>query len=87
MFSYDNKAGLDTYIWNEKKGYVLTEEKPIESHYMTATGIIEYSDEVAKLLKHKCMLRISSWGRKFYVDYEKYLEVFSMRTNFLYITK
>ncbi len=87
VFSYDNKAGLDTYIWNEKKGYVLTEEKPIESHYMTATGIIEYSDEVAKLLKHKCMLRISSWGRKFYVDYEKYLEVFSMRTNFLYITK
>jgi len=52
---------------------------------MTATGIIEYSDEVAGLLKHKCMLRISSWGRKFYVDYDKFLEKLAMGTNFLYI--
>lgn len=41
---------------------------------MLEISIIKYSDEVAGLLKHKCMLRISSWGRKFYVDYDKFLE-------------
>lgn len=95
VFSYDNtldinKDRLILYTWSG--GEYISDNgqgklRTIGSHYMTATGIIEYSDEVARLLKHKYMLRISSWGQKFYVDYNDILEKLSIGTNFLYITK
>jgi hypothetical protein len=38
----------------------------INSHYVTVTGIIKDN------LAHKIMLRISSWGVEYYINYEEY---------------
>ncbi len=56
-------------------------------HYMTITGVIEYSDDVKDLVGHKTMLRISTWGWERYVDYDWYAEHFGILSNFLYIEK
>ena len=56
-------------------------------HYMTITEVTEYSEDVQDLVGHKTMLRISSWGIKYYVDYDWYAEHFGLSTNILYIER
>ena len=58
-------------------------------HYMTVTGVIEYSEDVKGLVGHKTMLRISTLGLERYVDYDWYAEHmgFGYFTNLLYIGK
>lgn len=38
-------------------------------HYVTVTGIREYDREDGK---HQIMLEISTWGKKYYMDYDEY---------------
>ena len=57
-------------------------------HYVTVTGVEEYSTSDGT----KIMLEISSWGRKYYVNYDEYLEYVRKNDNFyfsniLYIKK
>ena len=56
-------------------------------HYLTITGIIEYSDDVKDLVGHKTMLRIATWGMEYYVDYDWYAEHFGTFNNMLCIVK
>ena len=44
------------------------------SHYVIATGIYEDVDDKGKLRR---MIEISSWGTKYYVDYDQYIDVVS----------
>ncbi|SEQ11910.1 hypothetical protein SAMN02910369_01242 [Lachnospiraceae bacterium NE2001] len=61
--------------------------KPVtktKDHYVTVTGLEEYPEQV--------MLEISSWGKKYYVNYNEYLEYVKKNDNFyfsniLYIKK
>ncbi len=39
------------------------------SHYVTATGIVEQADAD----RYRRMIEISSWGQRFYIDYDEYL--------------
>ncbi|MDE6529589.1 MAG: hypothetical protein K2K96_02315, partial [Lachnospiraceae bacterium] len=71
----------------ELEEMVYTEFDTINGHYMTITGIIEYSEDVKDLVGHKTMLRISSWGLELYVDYDWYAEHLGILTNWLYIEK
>ncbi|SDB54945.1 hypothetical protein SAMN02910298_02813 [Pseudobutyrivibrio sp. YE44] len=41
------------------------------SHYVMITGILEDSNPESK---HPRMLEISSWGQRFYIDYDEYLD-------------
>lgn len=52
-----------------------------KSHYMVITGIVEFSDDVYGITKHKIMYEISSWGEKYYIDAEKYLSNLSIFSN------
>jgi len=40
--------------------------QPVNGHYVTVTGIIK--DDIASAI----MLRISSWGKQYYINYEEY---------------
>lgn len=49
-----------------KPYYYKAVKQNINSHYVTVTGLIK--DDVTG----RIMLRISSWGRKYYINYEEY---------------
>ena len=67
--------------------YINNPDDNPSSHYMTITGIIEYSDGVKDLIGYKTMLKISSWGIEYYVDYDWYADHLDVNTNILYIGK
>lgn len=52
---------------------------------MTVTGLIEYTPEAAKLTGHKTLLQVSSWGKKYYIDFEEYSKYLSVFSNILTI--
>lgn len=49
-----------------KPYYYKAVKQNINSHYVTVTGLIK--DDVTE----RIMLRISSWGKKYYINYEEY---------------
>lgn len=51
---------------NKKPYYYKVVKQGINGHYVTVTGIIK--DDVAG----RIMLRISSWGKQYYINYEEY---------------
>ena len=89
IFSYiDEKTEENKMTLYEFKDMEYKVVKPtINGHYMTITGVIEYSDDVKDLVGHKTMLRISTWGWERYVDYDWYEEHFGVFSNCLYIEK
>jgi hypothetical protein len=64
----ENPASTDTKKQAEtKKAYYYKVAYPIiNSHFVTVTGIIK--DDIAS----RFMLRISSWGKLYYINYEEY---------------
>ena len=53
---------------------------------MVATGIIEYSDKASKLIGHKCMIRIATYGKEYYMDFKDY-NPSHLATNIMYVQK
>lgn len=51
-------------------------ETNVSSHFITVTGYIE--DNIAE----KKMLKISSWGREYYIDYDEYIAYVENYSNF-----
>ena len=64
-----NTPSLNLYTKND---LIYTPENDTMSHYMVITGIIEYSADASKLSKHSIMIRVSSWGKEYYIDLEEY---------------
>lgn len=63
----DNKTTVSQNPGGVKKPYYYkVVQQDVNSHYVTVTGIIK--DDVAS----RIMLRISSWGKQFYINYEEY---------------
>lgn len=58
----ENKTNAHTVVQYELQPIV----KAINGHYVTVTGLIK--DEYAG----RILLSISSWGKKYYIDYEEY---------------
>lgn len=85
IFSFDHTLGpvdkLTLYKLVNSNKYETYGE--IESHYMTITGIIEYSPEAANLTGHTTLLEVSSWGKKLYIDFEEFSQSLSLFTNIL----
>ena len=65
------------------------EEAPkVDSHYMVATGIVEYSDDVKHLVGGNKMIRIATYGKEYYVDFDDYADrLSSIDTNIMIIKK
>ena len=88
IFSFDNGFSdekLKLYTSTDEKSYSFNMDDAVSSHYMAVTGIIEYSDEIADRIRHQRMLEISSWGKKYYIDFDEYAPFMSPFTNILYI--
>lgn len=75
----------DTEIPREKN-YEMT-DATFDNHYVTVTGVIRNS------IEDRTWLQVSSWGRKFYIDYNEYLyymqtyaSMGGAATNILHIT-
>jgi len=58
-----------------------------ESHYMTITELIEYSDDVSVLINKKTILKVASWGNIYYIDFDEYKNQIDLFTNILSINK
>ncbi|MCD7840619.1 MAG: hypothetical protein LUG46_08355 [Erysipelotrichaceae bacterium] len=71
----NNKYGSNTKPWT------------VKSHYMVGTCLIQYSDDVSRMLGHKTMLGISTYGREFYIDYEQYSDGLGFTTNIFNVVK
>lgn len=66
----ENEVKDKITLYTLSKGeYVAT--KMTHNHYVTVTGIIEYENQDET---HQTMLEISSWGEKYYVDYDEYMD-------------
>lgn len=78
--NWDKSFKGDKYKFVPRKG------KLVSSHYVTVTGILENG------VKGETMLEISSWGTKYYINYDEYLyfiEKYSnpVFSNIMYIEK
>ncbi len=68
LYKFDEKQHrfVDNYLQlqNGGRGHLL-----VNNHYVTITGVIEDTGKYA----HGRMLEISSWGEKYYIDYDEYI--------------
>lgn len=60
------KRGLPFYTFQNGE-YVFVQN--CQEHYVTVTGIREHDGEDGE---HQIMLEISTWGKKYYMDYDEY---------------
>lgn len=74
---------VNLYRWNEK-AQNYEQVVSFSSHYVTVTGLT--IDDIG----HKTWLEVSSWGRKYFIDYNEYISFMTENsnrivTNILYI--
>ena len=60
---------------------------PVKNHYMVATGVIEYSADVEKIIGRKTMIKTATYGKMYYVDFDEYSENLSVVTNIFNIER
>ena len=58
-------------------------DRSVGSHYMTIIGYVEYYND--DQLSPKYLLKVVSWGRIYYIDYDEYSESISYFSNILEI--
>lgn len=85
VFSYSKSNPLQLYRF-KNHAYTIDGGTQVKSHYMVATGIIEYSDKASKLIGHKCMIRIATYGKEYYMDFKDY-NPSHLATNIMYVQK
>lgn len=76
------KNGVMFYDWmpDEKNKYnfeTYSHEDYVSGHYVTITGLM--CDESGRR-----MLEISSWGRKYYINFDEFMETVKRHSNFLF---
>jgi hypothetical protein len=87
ILSYCNNNELQLYKFIDHQ-YDINNSTTIGGHYMPATGVIEYSDDAAELIGRKCMIRIATYGKEYYVDFDEYSNELSFfDTNIMYVKK
>lgn len=67
----DKKVGVTFYEkWQKDKETYREVMHHIKGHYVTITGVIINKEAESK--REKVMLRISSWGKEYYISYYEY---------------
>lgn len=74
VFNKNNKLNLCSY---NIKSATMKSEKEIKAHYFNITGLAVYNQ--------KEYLCISSWGKKYYINYDEWAEKLSFFSNILLI--
>lgn len=71
------KKELPLYSLNEPDGKPhFTQVNSVKDHYINVTGIIEAESST--------MLEISSWGKRYYIDYNEYRDFVRKHDNYLF---
>ena len=52
----------------DSQGHLVDTGQKINNHYVTVTGVLEDTDS------HIRIIEVSSWGKRYYIDYEEYLQ-------------
>ena len=68
LFSKRRRTGISLYTRDEDGGFILPSWRGslVRDHYMTVTAVIERDG--------KTMLEVSSWGERYYIDWDEYLK-------------
>lgn len=66
------KVGAIFYKYDNKTGTYTDSKNKVTSHYVTVTAIYEDTDETGKTRR---LVEVSSWGEKFYVDFDQYIDL------------
>ncbi|MCR5210584.1 MAG: hypothetical protein K6C99_10270 [Lachnospiraceae bacterium] len=86
VFSYYNTE-VDLFMYPDSENAKMKTEnikfQRCDSHYMTIIGYTKYWDEVTN--EYKYILKIESWGKIYYINYDKYAESLSYYSNILEI--
>ncbi len=72
---------LYTSLQNAKENFMTEADGRVTSHYMTIIGLYQYSDEQSG--KDKYILEVVSWGRVYYIDYDRYAKKIDYFSNIL----
>ena len=84
---YDKTHEYKSLNFYKYEDNVFKVDQDKDSHYVTVTGIIEFSDSIQEKLDcGKIMLKISSWGRTLYINYDEYKDDIDFFTNILEIS-
>ena len=75
LYTFDNELGF------QKNG------PNINSHFLDATSILEFSLDSAKLVGHETMIKVGTYGKEFYIDFKQYCPRLGFTTNMLYVEK
>lgn len=59
----------------------------VNSHFMNITAVVEYSDQAADLIGFKTILEVSTYGKKYYINFDEYKNYIDLYTNIMYIGK
>lgn len=86
LFSYDNDKKLTLFKF-ENNEFSYTYKRTVESHYMVATEVIEYSKDVKKIMGYNTLLKVATYGKTFYVDYDLYSKELGVFTNIMKIER
>ncbi len=83
----NNLSSLQLYVFDKSDCSFVKTDPQVESHYMNITGMIEFSDSVSELIGKKTMLKIATYGKTYYIDYDEYKNDIDLFTNIMYIYK
>ncbi len=67
---YRKGKNVGLYVYDHSHGQ-YKRETYVNSHYVNAIGIIENRNDNQG---HRIMIEIASWGKRFFIDYDEYLE-------------
>ncbi len=75
----------------EKSAPEITKVNSVKDHYVNVTGLYNYEAKHEGNLRNKSsksgfitMLEISSWGKKYYIDFDEYKDYVRKHDNFLF---
>ena len=79
----DDEFGVDFYndlCFTTNDSYYLENKGKefVEDHYVTVTGAIE------NRIKDNVILEISSWGEKYYIDFDEYEVFVAQHSNYIF---
>lgn len=88
-YIFDTALPKELVLYNTNNYTSYSDETTIKSHYMTITGVIEYSQDIVlkntNEIPSEIMLQVSSWGKKYYVSYDEYKNSLGVFSNILVI--
>ena len=86
LSAYDKTHEYKSLQLYKYENNIFKEDQDIDSHYVTVTEILEFSESIQEKLDcGKVMLKTSSWGRIVYIDYDDYKDAIDSFTNILEI--